>query len=154
MDEFHSESVFMKPICSEVQLSQPRYPANTIRYLVLYCKVHNTFQTNNSRNTDTKIKKTFLILQYSTLKSTVVPATSLLLLRLPSDFLLEITMLHYCTPCSAFVHLIVHSCLQQINACDTLHQTHELTCDWTGEHMSTCLKRYTVKIGMWGASCT
>ena len=36
MNEFCSESV-LSPICSQVQQSEPRYPTNTIGYIVLFC---------------------------------------------------------------------------------------------------------------------
>ena len=29
-------STFISPVCSQVQQSQPRYPTNTISYIVLY----------------------------------------------------------------------------------------------------------------------
>ena len=38
MNELCSESAFVSLICSPVQQSDPRYPANTIGYIVLYSK--------------------------------------------------------------------------------------------------------------------
>ena len=37
MSEFHSKSAFVSPICLKVQQRQPRYPTDTIGYIVLYC---------------------------------------------------------------------------------------------------------------------
>ena len=36
MKEFHSKSMFLNLICSKVQQNQPRYPANTMGYIVLH----------------------------------------------------------------------------------------------------------------------
>ena len=65
----------------------PRYPTNTISYIVLY---YNRFiilftQTIHEK-TNKKLKKT-LPLQYSTLKRAVLPATSPLLLGFIMDIL-------------------------------------------------------------------
>ena len=73
MNEFHSKSMFVSPICSWVQQSQARYPTNTIDYTGLYSNrfIKLSTQIIHKKQTNTE-NKTFLIFQYNTLKSTVV----------------------------------------------------------------------------------
>ena len=63
------------------------YPTTTASYIVLYCNRFTILFTQIIHKQTITKEQTLLILQYSTLKSTVVPDTSLLFLRLLTDIL-------------------------------------------------------------------
>ena len=100
------------------------------------------------------MKKTFLILQYNTLKSTVVPVTSLLLLRFQTSWAWNkdtvlLYSLQYCT-------------VKYTKAQPLVEDAHTWQCtpdtwtnfrDWICEHTFTSLKVRSLKVRMSGTYC-
>ena len=71
VNEFHYESTFISPICKSKKVS-----LGTISCIVLYCNRFIILFIQIIHKKQTKVRKTFLILQYLALKSTVVQYNS------------------------------------------------------------------------------